>query len=92
MKTIAELLEITGEIVVWKDRRNWWIGQVFVGIGLAAMNLALSVFNMINRQWIPFALSIVAVSCGVFVTVKAIRGIKRTDDIIAKLTESAVRL
>lgn len=92
MISIAELLEITGEIVVWKDRRDWWVNQAWLGGVYALVDLIEAVCNVIQGRWLVFGVWCFALAVSVWVMVGAIRGIKRADDIIAKLTESAVRL
>lgn len=90
MRSIAELLEITSEILLWKECRLWWINQCWMGGILLGLNLALCVIRLIDGEYLIAALAVVSSVVSALVLIRAIQGFKRADDMIEKLKESAV--
>lgn len=90
MRSIAELLEITSEIVLWKDRRLWWINQCWLAGTLITLNLGSGVVWLVAGRYLTAAIAMVALLIALVVLIRAIQGIKCADYVIAKLKESAV--
>lgn len=90
MRSIAELFEITSEILQWEDRRIWWVNQRWIGVGLIVLHLTQGILCFRRESYVLLGLCIAATGLAVYTVISAVRGIKRVDRIIEKLKESMV--